>query len=219
MLRIGIADDHQLIRKSLSMLIQTFEGVSVVLQAENGTSLIKQLEDIEIDLLLLDIQMPGMDGFEVCKHLKKHNPEIKILIVSHLTTKESIHRVMECGAHGYFTKNSDPLQLEHAIRSIREKDFYFGHDLGFVIREAILWEKNSRAMQKQVSVSFTSRELEIISMAFSELSSYEIAERLFINVRTVETHRKRIMDKTGSKNFIGVIVFALRHGHISLDEI
>lgn len=219
MLRIGIVDDHKLFRKSLALLIATFEGVSVVIEAKNGKEFIDTLEDTTIDLVLLDIQMPEMDGYETCKVLHELYPNIKILIVSQLTTRESIHKIMDLGAHGYFTKNSDPDQLEFAIKSLNDKGFYFGMELGEVLREAILWEKKTAKKPLDSTVSLSKRELEIIVMASKEFSSAEIADKLCINIRTVETHRKRIMEKTKAKNFIGVVLFALKHQYISLDDL
>lgn len=219
MLRIGIVDDHKLFRKSLSLLISTFEGVQVIIEAQNGKEFIEALEENSIDLVLLDIQMPEMDGYETCKVLHRNYPDIKILIVSQLTTRESIHKIMDLGAHGYFTKNSDPDQLEFAIKSLNDKGFYFGMELGEVLREAILWEKKIARKTTESAVSLSKRELEIIIMASKEFSSAEIADALCINTRTVETHRKRIMEKTKAKNFIGVVLFALKHEYISLSEL
>lgn len=219
MLRIGIVDDHKLFRKSLALLISTFEGVQVVIEAQNGREFIDALQENPIDLVLLDIQMPEMDGYETCKVLHRLYPDIKILIVSQLTTRESIHKIMDLGAHGYFTKNSDPDQLEFAIRSLNDKGFYFGMELGEVLREAILWEKRNVKKATESPVSLSKRELEIIIMASKEFSSAEIADTLCINTRTVETHRKRIMDKTKAKNFIGVVLFALKEEYITLDEL
>lgn len=220
MLRIGIVDDHQLFRKSLSLLVDSFDGTKVVLEAENGLQLFEMLEFIPLDLLLLDIQMPQMDGYETCQILRKKYPDIKVLIVSQLATRESIHKVMELGAHGFFSKNSNPEQLELAIMNIYEKDFYFGQELGTVLKEAILWQKNYKIDDHILSTAqISARELDVIKLACREYSSSEIAEKLFISVRTVETHRKRIMEKTQSKNFIGVVLFILKQGLITVEEL
>jgi two-component system, NarL family, response regulator DegU len=219
MLNIAIVDDHQLFRKSLSLLISTFDGIHVAIEASNGKEFINALEETLVDLVLLDIQMPEMDGYETCKILHELHPDIKILIVSQLTTKESIHKIMDLGAHGYFTKNSNPEQLEFAIKSLSDKGFYFGMELGEVLREAILWEKKAVKKVIDSTVFLSKRELEVISMASQELSSAEIADRLCINIRTVETHRKRVMEKTRAKNFIGVVLFALKHNYILLDDL
>lgn len=219
MLQIGLVDDHRLFRKSLALLIDSMDNAEVVLQAGNGKEFLEQLESIAVDLVLLDIQMPEMDGFETCKQLRKHYPDIKILIVSQLTTKESIHKVMELGANGFFSKDAEPERLEKAIRDIGEKDYFFDDDLASVIREAILWEKRLPTNLLASPVPITRREMEVIQLACKELSSAEIAGKMFIDVRTVETHRKRIMEKTHCKNFIGVVLFALRHGLLLVDEI
>lgn len=220
MLKIGIVDDHQLFRKSLSLLVDSFEGSEVVLEAENGLQLFDILHEIAVDIVLLDIQMPKMNGFETCSVLRKKYPDIKVLIVSQLATRESIHKVMELGAHGFFSKNSNPDQLEKAIKNIYEKDFYFELELSDVLKEAILWEKSSKTEDAVLSATpISARELDVIKLACREFSSSEIAEKLFLSVRTVEAHRKRIMEKTQSKNFIGVVLFILRQGLIGMDEL
>ena len=218
MLKIGIVDDHQLFRKGLALLANTFKDAGVVLEASNGRELLDRLETVSIDILLLDIQMPEMDGYETCTVVRERYPDIKVLIVSQLTTREAVHRIMEFGAHGFFSKNSDPYQLEHAILSVNDKDFYFGKEFGAVIREAILWEKK-KVGSNVPEVVISQREMEVIKLACKEYSSVEIADKLCITVRTVDTHRKRIMERTNSKNFIGVILYVLKQGLISIDEI
>ena len=140
MTRIAIVDDHALFRKGLIMMVSTFEGIDVVLEAADGAQFLEALEKTPVDLVLLDLQMPNMDGYKTCAVLREKHPDIRILIISQQTTRESIHKVMELGAHGYFTKNSDPAQLEFAIQSLKDKGFYFGMELGSVLREAILWD-------------------------------------------------------------------------------
>ncbi len=217
MIKVGIVDDHTLFRKGLIMMVNSFEGISVVLEAADGRQFLDSLPDNDIDLVLLDLQMPNMDGYKTCEVLRERHPDIRILIISQQTTRESIHKVMELGAHGYFTKNSDPVQLESAIRSLNDKGFYFGMELGTVLREAILWDAKNPSRQALASHALTEREIEIIRLAACELSSQEIADRLFINARTVETHRKHIMEKTGARNFIGAVLFAVKHNLISVE--
>ena len=219
MLRIGIVDDHLLFRKSMTLLINSFEGMRVVIDAENGKQFLGQLSSNVIDVVLLDIQMPVMDGYETCKLLLSRFPEIKILIISQLTSRESIHKIMDLGAHGYFTKNTNPEQLELAIRSMHEEGFYFGLELGTVIKEALLWEVKNPVDVVNVRDLFSDRELQIIRMICKEMKSKEIADKLFINIRTVESHRKHVMEKSNSKNFIGVILFALKNGILTLEEL
>lgn len=219
LIRVGIVDDHLLFRKSMTLLIDSYEGMKIVIDAENGRLFLNKLAHHSVDVVLLDIQMPVMDGYETCKQLLSRFPEVKILIVSQLSSRESIHKIMEIGAHGYFTKNSNPEQLELAIRSVHEEGFYFGIELGSVIKEAMLWEKKHPIKITTPRDLLSERELQIIKMICKEMKSKEIAEKLFINIRTVESHRKHIMDKTKAKNFIGVILYALKNQIISIDEL
>jgi len=219
MLKIGIVDDHKLFRKGLSKLMESFYNVEVALEAESGAQLLQMLEQVSPNLLLIDLQMPGLDGFETCKTVRQLYPDIKILVISQLITKEAIHKIMQIGVHGFFSKNSNPEQLQDAIYSIRDKDFYFGQELGTIIREAILWEKKVKNNASPAVLLLTKRETEIVQMACKEYSSSEIAEKLYINVRTVETHRKRIMEKTDSKNFIGVVLYALKNDLVRIEDL
>ena len=219
MLRVGIVDDHLLFRRSMTLLINSFNGMSVVFDAANGLIFLDKLKNNIVDVVLLDIQMPVMDGYATCKQLLKDFPEIKILVVSQLSTRESIHKIMELGAHGYFTKNTDPEQLESALKNVHEKGFYFGLELGTVIKEAMLWEKHQPKKTPNSRELLSEREIQIIKMICKEMRSKEIADKLFINIRTVESHRNHIMDKTDSKNFIGVVLYALRNEILSLEDI
>ncbi|AWA30452.1 hypothetical protein HYN48_10340 [Flavobacterium magnum] len=234
MIKVAIVDDHQLFRKSLVLLVNSFKGVKVISDSENGKVFLETLDQTEVkpDIVLLDIEMPEMDGYETCISLRRNFPEIKVLIVSQLTTKESIHKIMELGAHGYFTKNSDPNQLQHAINSLQKTGYYFGMELGSVIREALLWQNRStidvpNAVEEQAGLqiekidknTLSGREVEIIKLACRELNSAEIGKQLCISSKTVEGHKKRILDKTNARNFIGAIVYAFRNHYLSVDEL
>jgi len=218
-LKIALVDDHLLFRKSMSLLINSFDGMQVVVDAAEGNQCLTKLMTTPVDVLLLDIQMPVMNGYETCKQVKNRFPDVKILIVSQLSTTESIHKMMELGAHGYFTKNSNPDQLEQAIRNVHEEGFYFGQELALVIKEAVLWENKNAIKYDETKDLFSERELQIIKMICKEDKSKEIADKLFINVRTVETHRKNVMERCGAKNIIGVILFAIKSGIITVDEL
>ena len=220
MIRIALVDDHQLFRKSLTSLLNSSDDFEIIYDTDDGLHFIEYAKAVNIDVVLLDIQMPILSGFEVCKQLKMMNPEIKILIISQLTSKEVIHYVMECGADGFCSKNSSPEHLEIAIRKIMEHDYYFDNELGSVIRDAILWDKNSNLyFDFSKSVTFTKREVEIIKMVCREMSTKQIANSLFISSRTVDNHKKNITNKTQTKNFVGVILFALKINAISLEDL
>jgi len=220
MINIALVDDHQLFRKSLAILVNGINGFQVVYESDNGNDFLDFIKKAPVDLVLLDIQMPILSGFEICKQLKIKNPNIKILIISQLTSKEAIHHVMECGANGFFTKNASPEHLENAIKNIVKEGFYFDTGLSTTIKEAILWDKKTRFfMNLNTDIKLTEREIEIIKMVCQEKSTAEIADVLRITYRTVETHRNRLIKRLNMKNFIGVILFAIKSDLIHLEDI
>ncbi|MEZ4853792.1 response regulator [Flavobacterium sp.] len=202
MIKIALVDDHQLFRKSLALLLESSDDFDIVYDTDDGLHFIDYVDTTAIDVVLLDIQMPILNGYEVCKRLKMINPDIKILIISQLTSKEAIHHVMECGANGFCSKNSSPENLEKAIRKIKEHDYYFDNELGSVIRDAILWDKKEGlSLDSNGTIFLTEREIEIVRLACVELSTKQIANQLYISSRTVENHKKKYYEKDSCQKF------------------
>lgn len=220
MFKIALVDDHELFRKSLIFVLEQLETIEVVFDTNDGNLLLEYLQDNTVDLVLLDIQMPIMDGFTLCKKVKQQNPGIKILTVSQLTTKESIYQIFESGANGFFSKNSSTDSFKEAVLSMIEKDYYFDISLSDVVKEAMLWnakqEDKNPTLDKNV---LSPREKEIIFWSAKGLTCQQIADQLFISKRTVETHRKTIMDKTSCLNFIEVVIYGLKERIITLDDL
>ena len=217
MLRIAITDDHTLFRKSLSLLVGSFENMQVVLEASNGNELLQKLKSVSVDILLLDLQMPEMDGFETSLKINELYPDIKVLILTLLNEEDAIKKVMSLGVHGYFTKNTDPSELENAILKLNEGGFYFEKNLTSVIQHIL--EDSIIIPKAQEALVFTEREMQIVRLTLKEYSGTQIAYELSISPKTVEKHKRNLMEKVGSKNFIGVITYVLLHGFLSLDEI
>lgn len=217
MLRVAVTDDHTLFRKSLSFLINSFKNMEVVLEASNGQELLEKLKHQAIDILLLDLQMPKMDGFETYQRLNTEYPDIKVLVLTSLNEVEIIRKIMELGVHGYFTKNTDPNELERAILKLNEDGFYFEKRLANIIKDII--DKPSLNVSVEQPVAFTERETEILRLTLKEYSGIEIADTLYISPKTVEKHKRNLMEKTQSKNFIGVIMYAFSYNILSLNEL
>ena len=219
MLKIAIVDDHKLFRKSLAALVGTFDGVEVVFETDSGKEFLEFLEsNKDIDLVLMDIQMPEMDGYKLCTKTLNAHDTIKILMISQLSSKETIRHVMQSGAHGFITKNSEPEQLELAIRNMDGNGFYLGPELGSILKDLMLYQQTANDFQPDANF-LTDREKQVIQLICKGKSSAEIAEELFIHQRTVETHRQRMITKVGAKNFIGVIVFALKHNLLDVEDL
>lgn len=205
MLRIAIADDHALFRKSLKLLIGSFENMEIVAGASNGIELLEKLQTVTADILLLDLQMPEMDGFETCSKINELYPDMKILVLTLISEEDTIRKIMDMGVNGYFTKNTDPHELEKAIWKLQDNGFYFEKSLTAVIENIL----NNNKTTIKVPVSITHREMEIIRLAVNEYSGKEIADQLGISLKTVDVHKRNLMGKTHAKNFIGVITYAL----------
>lgn len=217
MLRIAIADDHILFRKSLKLLIASFDNMEVVAGASNGIELLEKLETTSADILLLDLQMPEMDGFETCWRVNELYPEIKILVLTLRDDIETIREVMQLGVQGYFTKNTDPSELKNAILKLNDDGFYFEKSLTSIIQDIL----NFPSLESEAvhPIIFSDREMEIVRLTLKEYSGSEVAAKLSISPKTVEKHKRNLMGKIGSKNFIGVITYALLHNLLSLDEL
>ena len=220
MFKVALVDDHELFRKSLIFVLEQIPTIEVVFDTDDGNLLLNYLEYNTVDLILLDIQMPIMDGFTLCKKMKQLNTAVKILTVSQLTTKESIHQIFESGSNGFFSKNSSTDSFKDAVLSMIEKDYYFDISLSDVVKEAILWKEKQNDNRLTLDKDLLSpREKEIIFWSAKGLTCQQIADQLFISKRTVEAHRKTIMDKTSCLNIIEVVVFGLKERIITLEDL
>lgn len=220
MFKIALVDDHELFRKSLIFVLEQLDSIEVVFDTNDGTLLLQYLQNKTVDLVLLDIQMPVMDGFTLCKKIKQLNADTKILTFSQLTTKESIHQIFESGANGFFSKNSSTDSFKEAVLSMIEKDYYFDISLSDVVKEAMIWKEKQDDRNLILDKDILSpREKEIVFWSAKGFTCQQIADQLFISKRTVETHRKTIMDKTSCLNFIEVVVYGLKERIITLDDL
>lgn len=209
-INIAIADDHRIFRRSLTRLIHDTSDIRVVMDAADGSELLEKLSSFEgiIDIILLDIQMPNMDGLQCLKILQKKYPNIKVIILSHLSGEHYLKQSLINGVHGYFTKDSDPDELIAAIREVKQGGFYFEGRLKSWVKK-ITNDLEVTSDKKEIKLDFSKRELEIIYWSAMELKSREIADKLAISFRTVEGHKNNLIKKTGCKTFLGIILLAI----------
>lgn len=215
MLRVAITDDHTLFRKSLGMLVNSFDDMQVVLEAGNGSELMEKLQNTPADILLLDLQMPEMDGFETAKRIKERYPEMKILILTLMSETDIIDRVIKMGVNGYFTKNTPPQELENAIWNLSNDGFYFEDSLSTVINK-ILINPETEVITEE-TINFTERELEIIKFTAEGLKAREIAEALYISPKTVNNHKQNIQNKYQFESMMTAILYCLNNQLIDVD--
>lgn len=220
MYRIALIDDHTLFRKSLISLLSEMDDMIVVYDTDDGEKLLNFIQNQEVDIVLLDLQMPKMDGFTLSKQLREKYPKIKILALSQLMTEEVIYRLVKVGVNGYISKNSETDQFETALRSVLVKGFYFDLPLLELVRRFTFSnEPHPTAIPCTTSELITPREREIILYTAKGWTSEAISKVLCISVRTVDSHKRTILEKTGCSNFIAVIVKCLNEYVISLEEV
>lgn len=214
-INIVITDDHKLFRRGLSALLSDFDFIDKIYEAENGKELLSLLSiaDVLPHIVLLDINMPEMDGLETTKKLNKYYPDIKIIILTMEEDEHFILHLIKAGVNGYLLKNSDQDELEKAIKNVIEKDFYFSENIsGLLINNLNKRKKsNSPALSK-----ISAREREVIRLVCKENTASEIADLMSVSARTVEGYKRKLLEKTGTKNMAGLVVFAIKNNLVKI---
>ncbi|AZA61356.1 MULTISPECIES: response regulator transcription factor [Chryseobacterium] len=206
---IVIVDDHLLIAKAIEGIISNFEDFEVIDVAENGKDMIDKFEsDKKIpDIILLDISMPIMDGFETALWLKKNHPNIKVMALSMQGDDNSVIKMIKNGAKGYLLKNTHPKDLETALIKLSSDGFFYPDWASKVIFSNMADEKNNEKKKK-----ISEREKEFLTYTVTELSYKEIAEKMCCSPRTVESYRDQLCEKFDLKTRVGLAVFAIKNG-------
>lgn len=212
--KVYIADDHTLFRKAMVNLLRTFDRVSEVKDAENGKELLALIKTDKPDVAIVDLQMPIMDGAETCENIIARYPDIKIIILTMHDSEKFILHMMEAGVHAFLLKNTEPEELEKAIYSVAEKDFYHNDLVATVLRKNVREKKaGQRPLFRQTEL--TEREKEILILTCQELTIREIGQRLSLSENTVRNHRVNIMEKIGVNNTVGLVKYAYEVGLIN----
>ncbi len=210
--KLIIADDQVLFLKGLRLLIQSFESIQLVAEAQNGVELLQAIDKFQPDVVLVDLKMPVMDGIEATAKIKEKHPEVKVLLLSMYHDESIINHVIRIGANGYLLKNEEPDILKEAIETVAVKDFYFCD----YVSQAMVKGLRQPAMKSETSTSsnniiLTQREKEVLKLICKEYTSSEISNQLFISIRTVEGHRKNLLGKTGARNTAGLVLYAIKN--------
>lgn len=208
-IKVLIADDHHLMIDGLKSLLDSVEQVEIVGIAHDGLEALKIISRKQVDVVLLDIQMPKMNGFEVAAELKTKHPEIKILMLTMYDKPGFIRELLETGVDGYVLKNTGKEELVEGIQAVMAGERYFSKEVETIFFDSL---KKSR----DESAFLTAREVEIMKLIARELTSQEIAEQLYLSHFTVDTHRKNIISKLGVKNTAGLIRYAYENGYFDL---
>lgn len=212
MIKVLLADDHKMVTEGFSSLLANHTDIEVVGTAENGQEVIDKLDQQAVDVLVLDISMPGINGVDATRILKAENPDLKILIVSMHKSASYISTLVQLGINGYILKDKESGELVEAIRSIHKGDLHFGRDVANTLFTGIRNESQKEEENKQ-NVTLTRRETEVLKLIADGLSTPQIADKLHIANSTVETHRRNIIDKSGVKNSKELIRWAIKNDY------
>ena len=210
MIKILVVDDHNIVSDGLRSLIEDTYGMECVGTAPNGKMALEVVKSLPVDVVLMDIDMPIMNGIEATRAVKRDHPLVKVISLTMHKERGMVQRLMECGADGYMLKNSDRDELITAIRKVASGQKYFSSDVAM----SLLQKTDTTVLPGEGTLAdITEREAEIIRMLAQGLSSKEIGDKLFISNRTVDTHRTNIMQKLGLHNVAGLIRWAFNNGY------
>ena len=210
-IRIIIADDHQLFRNGLKILLNSFPEFEVAGEASNGKEYLELLKTIQADIALMDINMPEMDGIEATRRGVKMNPSVNVIALSMYGEEEYYYKMVDAGAKGFLLKDSDISEVKEAILTVVKGGSFFSQELLYHVIQKIKHRE-----QESKSANLSKREKEILFKICEGMSNQEIADTLFISKRTVDKHRANLLGKTNSKNTASLILFAIRNKLIEI---
>ena len=216
-IRVLIADDHTIVRKGLCAILEGDKEIEVVGDAENGREAIKKVEQVQPDIVLMDITMPGLNGLETTRQLKKRHPKTKILILTMHDNEEYIFETLRAGASGYLVKRTAPDELISAIHAVNRGESFLSPSISKRVIEGYIRVGQSEQEEDEPFEKLTDREREVLQLIAEGRVNREIAELLHISIKTVETHRSHIIEKLNIRNIAELTQYAIRKGLISLD--
>lgn len=206
-----IADDYKMVRDGIKVMLKSVEGKTnfIVTEASSGEEAVKKAEKKEFDIVLMDYQLPGMDGADAAKRMLDRNPTTKIIALSNYDEVTYVSRMMQNGARGYILKNIEPQQLYTAINTVLSGKKYYSNDIAIKLIEN--FHKSETPEMPLEKYGITKREVQIMQLIALEFTNEEIAEKLNLSKRTIDSHRQNLLNKLHVKNTVGLIKFAMKH--------
>lgn len=212
--KVLVADDHQLVIDGLKLMLEGIDEVEYVASAQNGQEVLKLLDTLQVDVVLLDINMPVMDGIECCKVMSKSHPDVKILALSMMKEASLVKKMLKEGASGFLLKNAGQEEVLAGIQKVHNGEKAFSAEILDILMDSLSGVQRKSSQRNFPRIS--KREKQILNLIVWEKTTQEIADELFISFSTVETHRKNLLSKLDVRNTAGLVRVALEHG--LLDE-
>ena len=215
MAKIALVDDHVLLRKGLVSLVHDI-GHTITFEADNGEDCIEKLQKFgEPDVLLMDINMPKMDGFETALWLTNNRPQIKVLVLSMLDNENSIIRMLKNGARGYVLKECEPAELKAAIDDVITKGFHYSDMVSGRLLHSIS-KSDEKAEHTKTLLNLNDREIHFLKLASTEMTYKEVAEKMNLSPRTIDGYRDALFEKLGVRTRVGLVMYAIRQGIVTV---
>ena len=208
-IKVLLVDDHKIVRDGIKVLLQDEIDIEVIGEAENGKHALEKLTELTPDIMIVDINMPVMNGIECSRVVAKTYPSVKILALTMLNEQEHIKNMIAAGAGGYILKTSGKGELLDAIKTVISGENYFSDEVKNIIMMNMVKKKSYVSKISGERIPITSREKDVLGYIVKEFTNQEIADKLFISVRTVDAHRRNLLEKTGSRNTAGLVKYAI----------
>jgi DNA-binding NarL/FixJ family response regulator len=218
-MKIVLVDDHKIVREGITALLKNENGFEIVGEASSGKELIESIESLQSDVIVMDANMPEMDGLETLQHLKERNKDVKVLILSMADDEKYIKKFMDEGAKGYILKNSGKEELVNALKSIHAGNIYLSADITMKLLAKVSNNGFSETWVKEkTEAEISKRELEVLQLISDGYTNGQIADKLFTSKRTIESHRRNLIEKTKTKNTAELIKYALSKGILKFES-
>jgi DNA-binding NarL/FixJ family response regulator len=211
-INIVIADDEQLFRSGIRFILEREPNFNISFEAENGENLLDFLRTTKEfpDIILMDLNMPEMNGVEATKIIHKTHPNIKVVVLTSYNSKSFITNMIDVGASSYLVKNTSPKMVVHTINEVHKKGFYYDEKVLSIINENIISSSGKRIKNDLEQNLLSKREIDVLELICAQKTTVEIADKLFISPRTVEGHRNNLLLKTKSKNVAGLVIYGIQ---------
>ncbi|HUR29794.1 MAG TPA: response regulator transcription factor [Saprospiraceae bacterium] len=211
MIRVMIADDHNMFVEGVESILEGNENIQVVSKCYTGTEVFEKVSLTHPDVILLDINIPGMNGLEVCQKLNKEYPEVKVLALSMHNEESFVMEILKYGAQGYILKNTGKKELISAIETVNNGQSYFSEEVTETIMKSLVNQRTGNKKTTSLAPKISRREKDVLELIVREHTTQEIADTLFISLKTVESHRRSLLTKLGVRNTAGLVRVAIEN--------
>lgn len=211
MIRVMIADDHNMFVEGVESILYGTDKIQVVAKCYTGPEVFEKLTSTPADVILLDINLPGMNGIEVCQKLSKEYPDVKVLALSMHNEESFVTEILKHGAQGYILKNTGKKELIHAIETVFNGQSYFSEEVTETIMKSLVSQRTGNKKSATSAPKISRREKDVLELIVKEHTTQEIADTLFISLKTVESHRRSLLTKLGVRNTAGLVRVAVEN--------